>query len=179
MSLVLATWALAIIAMAAIVYQVRETSRSRSAEALSGFREQWDSPDSRLRRRRLAAAVLDGMTVENLPATVIEDVMNFFEDLATSFTLRHLDKYAVWSCFYDDALHYWSAIGEAYARECRDDEKTSQEYRELERMIEELKTFERKKTSVTPVLDARDIREFLEAEAGLDQPIKLKSGSSI
>jgi hypothetical protein len=31
----LATWALVIVAMAAIVYQVRETSRRRSAEALT------------------------------------------------------------------------------------------------------------------------------------------------
>jgi hypothetical protein len=126
-------------------------------------------------------ALLDGAAVEDLPQPVVEDVINFFEDLGMAVHLRHLDQEAVWNSFYEDASHYWSAVGERYARELRSDENTSQEYREFQKMIAELKEIERKKsgTSATPVLDAGDIRDFLEAEAALDQPFKLRSGELI
>jgi hypothetical protein len=167
--MLLATWALVIVAMAAIVYQVRETSRSRRAEALTVFREIWDSQPTRTRRRRLAAALRDGNTVESLPRTVVEDVINFFEDLAMAVRLRHLDKEAIWNSFYEDAIYYWSAVAQPYARELRNDEQTSQEYREFEDMIAELIKIERKKSGTSATPDMGDIRVFLEAEAGLDR----------
>jgi hypothetical protein len=167
--MLLATWALVIVAIAAIVYQVRETSRSRSAEALTAFREIWDSQPTRPRRRRLAAALLDGNTVESLPQTVVEDVINFFEDLAMAVRLGHLDKEAMWNSFYEDATYYWSAVAQPYARELRNDEQTSQEYREFEDMIAELVKIERKKSGTSATPDMGDIRVFLEAEAGLDR----------
>jgi hypothetical protein len=166
--------------MLAIAYQVRETARSRSAEALARFRDYWESPINRVRRRRLAMALLDGMTVETIPAAAIEDVVNFFEDLGAALKEKHLNCYATWSTFHDDAIHYWAAIGEVYARECRDDEEYSQEYVEFGWMVKKLKAFERKKARrAAVVVDAQAVRDFLEVESQLDQLITLNSGASI
>jgi hypothetical protein len=145
-ALIVPTWCLVVATIAAVIYQVRETRRSRSAEALARFRDSWDSDTNRTRRRRLALALLDGMTVETIPSSAIEDVINFFEDLATSLRERYLSRYPVYSTFHDDAVHYWTAIGDAYARECRDDEKRSQDYVDFQWMVGELKKIESRKT---------------------------------
>src|SRR5260370_41212380 len=100
-ALIVPTWCLVVATIAAIIYQVRETRRSRNAEALARFRDYWESTPNRVRRRRLALALLDGMTVETIPANAIEDVLNFFEDLATSLREKHLSSYAVDSMFPD------------------------------------------------------------------------------
>jgi hypothetical protein len=90
MDLVIATWVLVGVTICAIIYQVRETKRSRSAEALAFYRELWESDRMRARRRRLASALLDDMTVETIPDAVTEDVLNFFEDLATAYKEKYL-----------------------------------------------------------------------------------------
>jgi len=46
--------------------------------------------------------------------------------------------------FQEDAVHYWFAIGSAYARELRDDPETSQEYRDYQVMVDDLQGMERK-----------------------------------
>lgn len=51
------------------------------------------------------------MTAETIPSSAIEDVLNFFEDLATSLREKHLSRYAAYSMFHDDTVHYWAAIG--------------------------------------------------------------------
>ncbi len=179
MGLLIATWVLAGAAMIGIVYQVRETKRSRSAEALAKYRDIWESESMRKRRRRLASALLEDMTVETIPAAVIEDIANFFEDVATAYRERYLSLYSVYSMFHDDSVHYWFAIGSAYARELRDDPKVSQEYRDFELMVRDLQGMERKKTGSAPEPDAQDLRKYLEVEAQLDEPIRLKSGKVI
>ena len=70
-------------------------------------------------------------------------------------------------------------VGERYAREYRDDEKKAQEYREFENMITKLTKIERKKSGTSAIPDATDIKEFLEAEAALDQLFKLRSGALV
>lgn len=119
MGLVIATWVLVGVTICAIVYQVRETKRSRSAEALAKYRDIWESDRMRTRRRRLASALLEGMTVETIPSAAIEDVLNFFEDVATAYREKYLSLYSVYSMSQDDSVHYWFAIGIAYARELR------------------------------------------------------------
>ncbi len=174
----IATWVLVVLAFASIFYQVRETTRSRRAQAFATFRDYWESRTTRTRRRRLASALLDGMTVDTIPEAVIEDLVNFFEDLGTAFRQGYLSPFDVWSLFHEDAIHYWSAIGEAYARECRENAE-SQEYAEFEWMVNELNKFERRKTGRIPVLNAEDVREYLNLESQLDQPITLTSGKRI
>jgi hypothetical protein len=120
------------------------------------------------------------MTVETIPSVVIEDVLNFFEGVAAAWSEKYLSPYSVYSMFYDDAIHYWFAIGRAYARECReDDPKVSEIYKNYESLITELQRVEREKTHHATEPDAKDIRKFLEAEAELDQPIMLKSGTIV
>lgn len=116
--------------------------------------------------------------MENIPAAAVEDVINFFEDLATSLREQHLSRYAVYSMFHDDAVHYWTMIGEAYARERREDEQRSQDYIDFEWMVKQLKTFETEKTGRAAVVDSQSVRDFLEIETTLDQVITLKSGAA-
>jgi hypothetical protein len=177
--MLVATWCVVAVALLAIVYQVLETRRSRSTQALAIFRDSWESLIARQRRRRLAVALLEGMTVETIPDAAIQDVVNFFEDVGTAYRLGDLRLYGVYSTFHDDAVHYWSAIGEAYARECREGTENSQDYAEFERLVKRLNKYERWKTGHAPVIDAGMIREFLEVEAQLDQPITLESGIQI
>jgi hypothetical protein len=179
MGLLIANWVLVAVAIGAIVYQVRETARSRSAESLAKYRDIWESDRMRTRRRRLASALLEEMTVETIPAAAIEDILNFFEDVATAYREKYLSLYSVYSMFQDDSVHYWFAVGVAYARELRDDPKVSQEYRDFELMVRDLQGMERKITGSAPEPDAQDIRKYLEVEAQLDEPIRLKSGKLV
>ena len=179
MGLLIATWFLVVVTICAIVYQVRETTRTRNAAALSTSRDFWESDRMRSRRRRLASALLEGMTVETIPAAAIEDVLNFFEDLATAYREKYLSLYSVYSMFHDDSVHYWFAIGSAYAREWRNDPEVSQEYRDFESMVQQLQRMERQKTGSAAEPDTEDLRKFLEVESQLDQPILLKSGKSV
>jgi hypothetical protein len=119
------------------------------------------------------------MTVETIPAAAIEDVLNFFEDLATAYREKYLSLYSVYSMFHDDSVHYWFAIGSAYAREWRNDPEVSQEYRDFESMVQQLQRMERQKTGSAAEPDTEDLRKFLEVESQLDQPILLKSGKSV
>jgi hypothetical protein len=179
MHLVISTWVLVVVTISAIVYQVRETKRSRNAAALATYRDFWESDRMRSRRRRLALALLEEMTVETIPAAAIEEVLNFFEDLATAYREKYLSLYSLYSMFHDDAIHYWFAIGIAYTRECRKDPEVSQEYRDFELMVRDLQSIERQKTKSAPEPNTKDLRKFLEVESQLDQPILLKSGKSV
>jgi hypothetical protein len=98
----------------------------------------------RTRRRRLALALLDGLAVKAIPAALIEDVVNFFEDVATAWSEKYMSLKAVYSMFYDDAVHYWFVLWKAYALQCRKDLNSSQEYREYELMLADLQDMDAK-----------------------------------
>ncbi len=174
------TWVLAGFTLVAVWYQVRETTRSQRAAALDGFRVRWESDTMRRYRKRLATALLDGMSVESIPAASIEDVVNFFEDLGgelkeKTFTLRQ-----VWRVFWDDAEHYWYIIGQHYKERCRAAGEGASSYEDYKDMIDSLEKYERKQPEPGVIPPSKNsLTNFLRVETTLDAPFALSSGRPV
>ncbi len=176
--IILGTWTLVIVTSAAIVYQVRETARTRSAEAVAKFRDLWESDRTRKARRRLALALIDGQTVDKITDVAIEDVVNLFEDLGTAVREGYLSPRAAYSMFFDDATHWWAAAGMDYAKKWRSEPPTPV-YADFLWLVEELTRIEVQMTGKPSTSKNEDISKFLQAESRLDQPLELKSGDKV
>ncbi|MGO9455147.1 MAG: hypothetical protein ACLQDV_29490 [Candidatus Binataceae bacterium] len=114
-----ATWCLVIVTMIAIVYQVRETARSRSAETLMHLDDVWRSERVRKIRAAAAATLIDmrttGKTARQLyesDQSDVDEVLDYLETVAFLCARKVLDRNLVWNMFYWPMEHYWIACAE-------------------------------------------------------------------
>ena len=160
------TWALAVATVAIVLLQLRLTRRTLSADIFSRLNTRWDSPDMRRRRKRLAASLLSARA-ESVDDLVVQDVLNFFEDLGTMLRSRYLEVGPAWQAFSVHTRHYWAAFGEKYVTDMRAkyaDQTFYTEFEFLARQMDREERRKRRKKLGDLKLSSTAIAEFLEDE---------------
>ncbi len=160
------TWVLAAATVTVVWLQLRLMRRTLSAEVFARLNDRWDSPEMRRRRSRLAAA-LKAMKVEDVEPHVVEDVINFFEDLGTMLRHKYIEIGPAWQAFSVVSRHYWAAFGEKYVTDMREEFEDSTFYTEFEflaRRMDQEECRRRRKKAGDIKLSSRAITEFLDEE---------------
>src|SRR5262249_8726950 len=133
--------------------------------------ERWDSPVMRARRRRLAA-LLQNTRLEDIDPHIVEDVMNFFEDVGSMLRSKYVEIGPTWQAFSVVSRHYWSAFAESYITDMREDYGDATFYTEFEFLVQRMNREEcrRRRRSLEEIrLSQRAVIEFLRTEAELPQ----------
>jgi PAS domain-containing protein len=164
-----AALAACVTAVAAMVVTVTTVSRVRqeaqrvlfnsSLDALWHFDEQWNSDGMIDARSAAAAALLDGR-----PSHDIDEVLDFFDQIALLLRRGALDEQMVCYEFYWPMANYWFASQE-YIRQVQRDAPAAWE--ELSGTLPRLTAIEvrrRKRTAEESVPTKAQISEFLAAE---------------
>lgn len=153
----------AMVVAVAVVSQVRrETERvlfNTGLDSLWHFDAQWNSDGMMDARSAAAAALLDGK-----PSHDIDDVLDFFDQLALLLNRGALDEEMVGYEFYWPMANYWFASQE-YIRQVRRDAPATWE--RLAAVVARLTTIEsrrRRQTAEAVVPSKQQIGEFLAAE---------------
>jgi hypothetical protein len=158
-----ATAIAAMVVAVAVVSQVRhETARvlfNTGLDSLWHFDAQWNSDGMLDARNAAAAALLDGR-----PSHDIDDVLDFFDQIALLLNRGALDEEMVCYELYWPMANYWFASQE-YIRQVQRDAPAAWE--QLASAMPRLRTIEarrRKRTAEAAVPTKQQIREFLSAE---------------
>jgi hypothetical protein len=165
-----ATWSLVVGTIASVWIQFIFTRRTLTADLFTRLNERWDGPTMRARRRALANALQKGRA-EDIPPTVVEDVIDFFEDLGGMLRKHWLDDESVWNSFSVSCRHYWKACGETYVVDYRRRYQDDTYFSEFEFLSGRMTEFERKRRKKKHVSDvafsSEHVHDFLTMEASL------------
>jgi hypothetical protein len=166
----LATWVAVIGAIGAVWVQGTWTRRTLSAEVFTRLNERWDSPTFRARRRVLAME-LGSKKAEDVAPALVEDVIDFFEDLGVMLRKKWIDEDSCWNSFASSARHYWKACGETYVVDYRrraQDATYFSEFEFLKKRMDEVEKQKRGKSTVGEIeLTSTNVKEFLAIEVSL------------
>jgi hypothetical protein len=158
--------ALAAVAIATMVFwQARqEAQNSRFTAGLDSLwhlEAQWESASMVDARQRAAASLLEGK-----PSADVDQILEFFELVATLLDRHILDEEMVWHEFYWPIVHYWTA-SEEYIREVQGKEPAT--WKESAAVVTRLMAIEARKrrkalSELTPSKD--EVHDFLVGERG-------------
>ena len=161
--------ALAAMAIALSVYwQVRQDSKAAhvgaAVESLWRLEAEWSSEDMAAVRSAAAEALLDGE-----PTRDVDDVLDFFDEVA--MLLRHgaIDPDLVWYRFYEPIVSYWFASEEYIHQSQR---QAPQLWEELTALVPRLLSIEAQRRHGTTQASGPSkaaIHDFLTAELDNDQ----------
>jgi predicted membrane-bound mannosyltransferase len=158
-----ATAVAAIVVAVTTLSQVRqETQRvlfNTGLDSLWHFEAQWNSDEMLEARSAAAAALLDGR-----PSHDIDDVLEFFDQIALLLNRGALDDEMVCYEFYWPMANYWFA-SQDYARQVQQEAPGAWEH--LKAVLPRLTTIEarrRKRTAEAAIPSKAQIGEFLAAE---------------
>jgi len=105
--------------------------------------------------------------LESVDDLVVQDVLNFFEDLGTMLRSRYLEVGPTWQAFSVHTRHYWAAFGEKYVTDMRAkyaDQTFYTEFEFLARRMDREERRRRRKKLGDLKLSSTAIAEFLEDE---------------
>jgi hypothetical protein len=163
----MATWVAVFGTLAAVGIQFIYTRRALTADVFSRLNERWDSPAMRGRRKALAEALLAGKATD-VPPNLIEDVIDFFEDLGVMVRKKWVDSDSVWGSFCTAIRHYWKACGETYVTDLRQEHRDNTFFDQFEFLTREMDKVELKRRHATPAeiaLTSDNVQDFLKEEA--------------
>lgn len=165
------TWALAVGTVLMVWLQLKFMRRSLSADVFARLTEKWDSTSMRKRRKHLAQALLTKRP-EEVESRLVEDVINFFEDLGTMLRNKYLETETIWHAFSTSIRLYWAGCGEKYVTDMRDRFSDPTFYTEFEFLAKKMDSKEarkrRKKLSEVK-LSTRAVTVYLNEESRLEE----------
>ncbi|MFI5396427.1 MAG: hypothetical protein ACHQ9S_12920 [Candidatus Binatia bacterium] len=158
--------ALAAVAIATMVFwearQEAQNSRfTAGLDSLWHVEGKWESATMVDARQRAAASLLEGK-----PNADVDQILEFFELVATLLDRHILDEEMVWHEFYRPIVHYWTA-SEGYIREVQREDPAT--WKGSAGMVERLMAIEAHKrrkalSEITP--SKGEIHDFLMGERG-------------
>jgi hypothetical protein len=165
-----ATWVLVGGTLTSVWIQFLFTRRTLTADIFTRLNERWDSQAMRLRRKALAEALLAAKATD-VPPHLVEDVIDFFEDLGVMVRKKWVDTDSVWGSFCTAIRHYWKACGETYVTDLRHRFRDSTYFNEFEFLTKKMDKaeIERRRTTKDEIaLTSDNVRDFLQEEAKLN-----------
>jgi hypothetical protein len=151
-----------VVALAAMIWQARQTHASNSVANMWRFLDAWDSSEMhRIRIKACRSLKVSG------DADEITDLLGFFEELGFLVRRRSLDADTAWAMFSDWALPYWKAAEYFITRDQRDDRTLWEDFEFLNRRLLSIEAARKHRSirEVQPTSD--DVEKLLEGELRL------------
>lgn len=170
----LAASAAAVVAVIGIIASGRRDSRSVGIDNLWRLIEQWDAPESRMRRALLAREVLGDLNKRHQLFGRCIDVLNTFDLVGYLVRARVVRLRDAWSTFFPWAVSWWFVFEPAMGVEERLNKLVYEDYRRLVRSLLRYEALQM--TTLRRVLhikvrlktiDRIDVSAFLSAELRL------------
>lgn len=181
--LVVVTGLLVFVTYITLIVQIRDNKKSFSlqkrlfqAKMYNVKIERWDSPEFRRRRRTLAKRFLSiskPNIEEKIPdsfARLIQDVIDFFEDIGLSLEKDSLDEEVVWHGLSEAIICYWD-ICFSYVKTIRGKESSDgadESYYKNFQLLHDRMVDYSKKNKSNYIYDENELRIFLSEESLLN-----------
>jgi len=162
-----ATWTLAAGALLGVLSQNRLNRRTLEAGVFTRLNQQWDSPEMRRRRGRLATYLLNRKGGEMPPVGMVKDVVDFYEDLGTMLRRKQISVDAIWHSFGDPIIYYWEIIGQDFKRIEEKKQTGTAYYAEFESLVRRMREEDARRKLPAMVVTPEDRSDFLGGEAEL------------
>ena len=154
--------------IAAIVFFIFENRRSkfsRAIDILMQYDNKFDSPEFRATRRRAAEFLLSGGKSDDEEGRqAINDVLNFFENIAFLYDNNVVNAKMVWHTFASWFLPYWKT-SETYIKESRSYDSTS--YENSDALFNKVLAIEKKRCHNSLMVEEDYLKKFIRIETEL------------
>lgn len=156
-----------LIALAALIYEVRETKLSHSTDVILKLSERFNNSEMRKIRAKAAKKLLKQ---DDIGDVSVDDILNFFEEIGLLLETKSIRLRPTWALFYYWVSYYYEA-SIIYRNEYQKSDPNLHKgldflYKSLER--EELKQRRFRSRFITKEERKEQFIGFLEQEASLD-----------
>jgi len=154
-----------IVAIIVFIIESRRSTFTRAIDILMQYDNRFDSQEFRATRRRAAKFLLSGSKKEDKEGRqAINDVLNFFENIAFLYNNKVINADMVWHTFASWFLPYWKTA-EFYIKESRSYDSTS--YENSDALFADVLAIEKKRSTNTPIDEKEFLKNFLKFETEL------------
>jgi hypothetical protein len=161
-----AVWVGAVVALFGILMQATRARYTLAIDLILKFGQRFETPEMRTTRAKAGNALLLDPTEGN---ECVDDVLNFFEELAFLVDRKAVDEEAAWEFFYYWVVRYYRATSQ-YRQAIEDEHPAEADvYSHFQSLNVRLERIERErltKHTWAPLSDVQ-IKEFLEDEVSL------------